>query len=376
MKIKVGVFGSCISRDLFNSNFVEDYKDFFEVTISAFRTSMISLMQNPIHIDEKLIKITPNNPQNNAKTKFINYDLKKTLLKELMQKNIDCLIIDNFLEVRMGILYLENDIITNNYWDLPLTEFYKKSEIKFKFNINDYPSDYFQIWTKYCDLFFNFLNEKCPNVKIILNKARAMDKVINNDGSIYINPEFTKMAKTTNFYLDKFDSYIQQNYDVEVIDFDFENTFLDENHLWGIGQVHYFKDYYTASINKIKKLMTSENYKNTMTVPDSHSNQDNFRNNNVKMLNSETKLHISNIVIKTMKNELLKNYKIINSLKNELESSKQIDHVIAIQADKIEKYQNDPRNKKISDQSESAMKNMVELLKIRSSVVNKVNLYK
>ena len=77
-----------------------------------------------------------------------------------------------------------------------------------------------------------------------------------------------------------------------------------------------------------------------------------------------------------MKNELLKNYKIINSLKNELESSKQIDHVIAIQADKIEKYQNDPRNKKISDQSESAMKNMVELLKIRSSVVNKVNLYK
>lgn len=66
----------------------------------------------------------------------------------------------------------------------------------------------------------------------------------------------------------------------------------------------------------------------------------------------------------------------IEKSKAPISSLEMIDYVIAIQADKIEKYQNDPRNKKISDQSESAMKNMVELLKIRSSVANRVNLYK
>jgi len=53
-----------------------------------------------------------------------------------------------------------------------------------------------------------------------------------------------------------------------------------------------------------------------------------------------------------------------------------IDYVIAIQLEKIENYQKDPRTKKITNESETAMKNMVELLKIRSSVANRINLFK
>ena len=31
LKTKIAVLGSCISRDLFNSNFVPNYKDFFDL---------------------------------------------------------------------------------------------------------------------------------------------------------------------------------------------------------------------------------------------------------------------------------------------------------------------------------------------------------
>ena len=246
MKTKIGVLGSCVSRDAFNSNFVPDYKDFFEVIISAQRTSLISIMQEPCLIEETLIEIDPSNLVDRARTNFISYDLNKTFLKELIDKDIDYLIMDNYLEIRMGILYFNNYIITNNDWDLPATQFYKKINDKLILKMTEYPDEYFCIWIKFCDLFFNFLKIHCPDVKVILNKSRQVDKVKKTDGTIYTNSDFTLSANIVNPFLDKLDSYIIDNFDVDVLDFDYENTFADENHLWKIGPVHYSKNYYSS----------------------------------------------------------------------------------------------------------------------------------
>ncbi len=101
-----------VSRDLFNSHFVHNYKDFFEVNISAQRTTLISIMQDPLIIDEKLLEINPLNPTNNARTNFILHDLNKSFLKELIEEDIEYLIMDNYFDVRMGILYF-NDFYYN-----------------------------------------------------------------------------------------------------------------------------------------------------------------------------------------------------------------------------------------------------------------------
>ena len=80
MKTKIAIVGSCISRDVFNSYFVPGYKEFFEVIADVQRTTLISLMQNPIEIDKNLIDIFPHNPKNNVRTKFITQDLNKSRL--------------------------------------------------------------------------------------------------------------------------------------------------------------------------------------------------------------------------------------------------------------------------------------------------------
>ena len=246
MKTKIGIFGSCISRDAFNSFFNHNYKDFFEVKISSQRTSMISILQDVINIDKNLIEINPPTQQNNARSYFIVYELNRKFSQDLKEKDIDYLIIDNYLEIRMGILYFNNNIITNNNWDLPATQFYTNLDEKFVFSIIDYPEEYFNIWTKYCNLFFDFLNVFCPDVKVILNKGRVIDKIMREDGSVYVDNEFKKKAEIINPILDKLDGYISANFDVEVINFDFENNFLDENHKWGIGPVHYSMNYYPS----------------------------------------------------------------------------------------------------------------------------------
>lgn len=316
-KTKIGVFGSCISRDAFNSFFNHNYKDFFLVKISSQRTSMISILQEVINVDKNLIEINPPNQQNNVRSYFIAYDLNRRFIQDLKEKDIDYLIIDNYLEIRMGILYFNNNIITNNDWDLPNTQFYKNLDNKFVFSIIDYPEEYFNIWTKYCDLFFEFLNTYCPNVKVILNKGRVIDKVMREDGSVYINDEFKKRAEIINPILDKLDRYIYTNFDVEVINFDFENIFLDENHKWGIGPVHYSMNYYPSLLNNINSIIQRNKSENLNSKKTSDYNKENFINKS-KQLNLETKLFLNNFVLNNFKNEILKFNNTIDSIKNEL----------------------------------------------------------
>lgn len=313
MKTKIGVLGSCVSRDAFNSKFVPNYKDFFEVNISAQRNSLISIMQDPISFDEELIEINPSNPFDRARTYFISYDLNKSFLKELVENEINYLIMDNYLEIRMGILYFNDNIITNNDWDLPDTQFYKKINDKLILKMTEYPDEYFCIWTKYCDLFFNFLKINCPDVKVILNKSRQVDKVQKANKTTYINHDFSFNASIINPLLDKLDSYIINNYDVHVLDFDYENTFVDENHLWGIGPVHYSKNHYYSLIEDIKNIIHDDNLKKEASQSknkffyEEELLSKSTLTKNLKRANFETRVLLKNIKCKNI-NDALKFY--------------------------------------------------------------------
>ena len=61
MQLKIGVIGSCTSRDPFTTFYNKDYKTFFKVTISAQRTSVISFMSEPFNYDENTIRVIQNN---------------------------------------------------------------------------------------------------------------------------------------------------------------------------------------------------------------------------------------------------------------------------------------------------------------------------
>ena len=290
MKTKVGCLGSCISRDAFNSDFVHNYKDYFKMEISAQRTLMISFLNDPLIINEELIKIEPNTKRNRAKSHCISYDLNKSFLKEMIEKNIDILVIDNLLEVVLGILYFDDHIITNNRWHFPLTKFNDTITDEFILNITEFPEEYFCIWSKYCDLFFKFLEIYCPNVKVVLVQGRLVDKILKPDNTIKVDTVFTTKANVINPLLDKLDSYIIDNFDVEVIEFDFEKTFLDENHIWGYSPVHYHKDYHYNLIEEVRTI--AKNHLNdNKAIPADDSEKEKFRKQ-VKKANFETKLFL------------------------------------------------------------------------------------
>lgn len=297
LKTKIAVLGSCISRDLFNSNFVPNYKDFFDLVFDAQRTTMISLMQDSVVIDNNLLDILPHNPKNNARTKFITEDLNKVFLKNLVEKDIDYLIIDNYFEFLMGILYFDNNtIITNNVWDLPETEFYKNMSDKVNLRIYENFEEYFCIWSKYCDLFFKFLTLYCPDIKVILIEARENNQVMKSDGTSYINPNFTKTMNVANPLLEKLDGYIINNFNVDVLKFDYGNTYCDENNVWGFAPMHFTKNFHNYLFNKLINIVSqdisiqkfSNNPKNRIFDEDSLKSE-------LKRANFETQILLKNI---------------------------------------------------------------------------------
>lgn len=237
------------------------------------------------------------------------YDLNKCLIKELLEKDIDYLIIDNYLEIIMGLLYFDDTIITNNFWHLPLTEFYERIDDEVTLKITDFPDEYFCIWSKYCDLFFEFLYLYCPNIKVILNKGKLVDKIRRSDNTTYIDSYFTVRANMINPILDKLDSYIVNNFNVYVLEYDWENIFADENHLWGLAPVHYTKNYHNALVEKIKNI----NYQDKLNIK--NENVNNFSQEDLsfkkklfhkklKRANFETKLLFKNIKKQNCTNEL------------------------------------------------------------------------
>ena len=241
MVTTVGVLGSCVSRDLFFSKFNPDYKKYFRVNLSFQRSSIISIMHEPISFNENDLLILPKNNSNQARMNFLKADLKKTIMDDLIKNPPNILILDNYFEVRMGVIILENgSIITNNNWDLPCTNFYNKLKIKKILTVQNNTQEYFDLWKRSCDLFFDFLDNNCPNTRIILNSFKQCFNVMKGDGTIELNDEFRKNAKSVNKFLKKFDEYIISK-SVDILPFE-DNTLLDEKHLWGLGPVHYEKN--------------------------------------------------------------------------------------------------------------------------------------
>lgn len=97
--IKIGIIGSCITRDVFNSRHVKNWKDYFEVAAYQSQVTFPSLVSEPINYEKN--EATYNN-MNDFEIEQINNELNKSFIYKMKNSNIDYLIIDFY-----GDLFLE-----------------------------------------------------------------------------------------------------------------------------------------------------------------------------------------------------------------------------------------------------------------------------
>jgi len=50
-KVNIGVWGSCCTRDIFNSKFIANYKEYYNITVDQQHISVISMMSSSVKLN-------------------------------------------------------------------------------------------------------------------------------------------------------------------------------------------------------------------------------------------------------------------------------------------------------------------------------------
>lgn len=251
----VGVIGSCVTRDLFFSKVIPDYKNFFKLTTFQGRSTLISLMQQPYKYNKEDIKT-----ENKIDMGFIETDFRKEGIKGLIKQPPDYLIIDILFDVIFGVILLnDGNIISNNTWTFPKISFYNHLNDFRTINIIDNTKEYFNLYKINVNLFFELLQANCPNTKVILNQVRHSTSYIDKDGVIDTNS--LKKISVDNKYFEKLENYIIDNFDVDILYFG-HDYLADVSHMWGLAPHHYEKKYYMDKSNQLREIVFKNNLLN------------------------------------------------------------------------------------------------------------------
>lgn len=267
MVTRFTVFGSCACRDIFFSGINKDYKKFFSIGEDGIRVSFISLMQEPVQYEYGSLRINPESRMNNNFSNWIKLDLEKRFIEVLKQKDFEYIMIDTYYDVNFGIIDLGNGSYITKNMNIEETEFYKNLNFKRTLTIQKDTKEYFKLWKENCNLFFEFIEKNCPDVNIILNPNRHVDKLLKSDGSIVPSETFKLDCKLYNGYRTILDEYILKNFDVDVLMFD-DNICGDENHLWGPYSLHYAQEYYQDMTNQLNEIIERDETLNRFGLSD------------------------------------------------------------------------------------------------------------
>lgn len=139
MKKKIAVFGSCISRDNFNTQFNPNYKMFFDLVVGQHQTSFISITSKPIPFQEDdSIK------ELNDFNKYVfRSECTKEFLNKLVENKPDYLLIDCFSDVYNGVMEISDEVFITNSPKFQNLHLFKQTKNRLRIDISLMTTIYF-----------------------------------------------------------------------------------------------------------------------------------------------------------------------------------------------------------------------------------------
>ncbi|SCB71232.1 DUF6270 domain-containing protein [Bacillus mycoides] len=247
--VTVAVLGSCVTRDNFNSKFNYDYKRYYECILLQNQTSIISLLEKPTTFPVNKVTELNQWDSNDMRT-----DFEKSFLNKLEEQQPDYLIVDFFGDAFFGCMKFADTYVTNNYWKLGKTQFFKELKNPQYLNIIRNTEEYLVLWKKAVQKLFEILKEKVPNCKIVVHKARFVDSYYDENNQLKrMNPSID--VELINKYWSILDQYVLEQFDVQYIDLNHKKYTAYEGHPWGLFGVHYDPKYYNDFLNHLHEIV-------------------------------------------------------------------------------------------------------------------------
>ena len=246
-KVNLAVLGSCTSRDLFNKNFVPDWRNDFDIVFYQFQPSFISMCTTPIPYNRKLYY----GQEKAFFSEVLKAELEKTTFNDLVSVNPKYIMIDFYSDVVNGVLAVDGySYIINREKE------WKDNPLFFTLQIDEVLSPlknkkiYMDLWKKGFDCFMQFAKSYLPNTEVIINSARATNHY-EKDGVIVEHP-FSIDVNKVNEVWEEMDSYASNKYGLRRLenkkDYLMNKNYLFDKNFW---IVHYEHDYYLDRRNQL-----------------------------------------------------------------------------------------------------------------------------
>lgn len=251
-KINVAIVGVCVSRDPFNSRFVPEYKNWYNVVNTTFQMSIISLMSKSIKLSEDELKDTC---KKDAHRQNLMDELSKKYIKELIESSPDYIILDLYSEIRYGIIAVKDTYLTNAQAKIRQTEFYKQKKYDKIIMYHNDKHEYLKLFDDYFSQFIDIIRTNLPKSKIILVKGRYAHSYIDDD-KIIRHMDFEKFSyiDRENRHWQELNDYIAQKHNIEALDMTKKEYFADPNYPFGFSPWHYEKQYYQDFIKELNSI--------------------------------------------------------------------------------------------------------------------------
>ena len=254
MKISVAVIGACCTRDCFNSKFIPEWKDHFDVCMTRFQPSIISIMSKPIPFSRRMMEISYDN-DNRLYSDMLIDECRKDLLNQLISTNPDAIILDFYSDAYNGVINVNNyTYITNKTKEWSKNPLFASWGGKSELSSWDEctKDEYLSLWRKKFDEFWDFVNtylcKAGKSIPVYLNPVKATNKIYENK----------KIKKFTDINIKSINEAwkIMDDYAISkgAIKLDYggkEYCSSDAYPFGGRWIVHFEKDYYRALFNSM-----------------------------------------------------------------------------------------------------------------------------
>jgi len=267
-KVLVDIIGSCVTRNVFLDGDASQRgcADERIKIIHYFDKQNIACCMSPAPFDDRIVdRITPDEQWDKSDQNLRNMKLtlNKKTLEVLMNSEAEYLFMDlyDFHTPMIGYRNTFFSTFKHEFFNLNL---FRSNTDAFKtiFYFLDLPE---WLWYGYVDLFFKKIMEKYTPDKVVLLRFRACDTYLSRDNEMRPIPVAYKRPWMSNArYNDKLrllEEYIIDRYHLQVIDV--SKYFIgDENVHSDLQGSHFDRNYYTDSLNHIRRIIFDRSSRN------------------------------------------------------------------------------------------------------------------
>lgn len=251
------IYGSCVSRDIFNLEESRTFKlnDYFA------RSSMASLCSAAYTNDDALDRIS-----SAFRRRMVSYDFSKQLLNQPeVFKNADLILID-LIDERFDLVVLPSGQIITNSSELAESDLLADSSVKGYQIIKHGSPERRDLWMQGMQKFFAFLEEHNKLGSVIVNKvywASHFEEKSSTEFPVSLNT-VEKANKELDWMYEQLEKKLTKH---QFLNYPAQILTADEHHRWGASPFHYCKQYYKEALLQLQSIKTEDH---TETLPLEH----------------------------------------------------------------------------------------------------------